>query len=325
MPRRFVVGAEDALPNGERADKVLVRLMPEVTRASIQRWIQEERVLVDGRTVRAKSKVLPGAVMEVSPGPPPATTAEPDPTVSFQVVHEDAHLLVVNKPPGLVVHPARGHATGTLVNGLLARPGFVRPPSDPDDTEGHLRPGIVHRLDKGTSGLLMVAKDEVTREGLKAQLSDHSIERRYWALTCGVPAAGAVKTLHGRHPTARLKFTSRVTQGRHAVTHVEVTERLCAGHAAFVSCRLETGRTHQIRVHLAEQTRTPILGDPLYGGSPKLPLLRELGAALGRQALHAELLGFVHPVTGQTLRFEAPLPTDMQTALEALRAASAGP
>jgi 23S rRNA pseudouridine1911/1915/1917 synthase len=203
---------------------------------------------------------------------------------------------------------------------LLARDGFVRPPSDPFDREGALRPGIVHRLDKDTSGVLVVAKDARSREGLKAQLSHRTAERLYRALTLGVPRGGVIKSLHGRDPRSRLRFTSSTRQGREAVTHVRVVERLAGGRAALVECRLETGRTHQIRVHLLEQAKTPILGDPLYAMPPADPELAAIVAELGRQALHAAVLGFVHPVSGERLRFETPLPVDIARALERLRA-----
>jgi 23S rRNA pseudouridine1911/1915/1917 synthase len=314
--RRIVVGSDQ---KRERVDKLLARLIPDASRAMLQRWIAEGRVLVDGERCRARALVGPGSVLDVDPAPPPPSRAEPDASVPFVVVHEDAHLLVVEKPAGVVVHPARGHAHGTLVSGLLARPGFGRAAADPLDAQAAIRPGIVHRLDKDTSGLLVVARDAPTREGLKAQLAAHSVERVYRALTLGVPRAGVLRTAHARHPRSRLRFTSRVKSGKPAVTHVAVLERLAAGEAAFVECRLETGRTHQIRVHLSEQTRTPVLGDELYGGVPKHGPLAAVARELGRQALHAAVLGFVHPVTGRTLRFESPLPADMANALQALR------
>jgi 23S rRNA pseudouridine1911/1915/1917 synthase len=298
---------------------VLTSELEGTTRATVQRWIDEERVRVNGRACRARDTVGPGDVIEVEPGAPPATSAEADASVVLNVLYEDSHLLVIDKQAGLVVHPARGHATGTLVNGLLARPGFERISSDPLDPEGSLRPGIVHRLDKDTSGVLVVAKDEVAREGLKRQLSDHTMERVYRALTVGVPRGGTINTLHARDPASRLRFTSKVKRGRRAVTHVRVVETLCVGHAAFVECRLETGRTHQIRVHLSEQTGTPILADELYGGKRGAAEVRAVGERMGRHGLHAAVLGFVHPITGETLRFETPLPSDMQTALDELR------
>jgi 23S rRNA pseudouridine1911/1915/1917 synthase len=203
------------------------------------------------------------------------------------------------------------------VNGLLARGGFERAGADPRDPEGHLRPGIVHRLDKGTSGLLVVAKDAPTREALKALFAAHDIEREYVAVVVGIAKSATYDTLHGRHPTDRLRFTSRAPGGRRAVTHVRVLERL--GAATLVACRLDTGRTHQIRVHLAEQGGTPILGDPLYGRTPRDAALRALAEVLGRQALHARVLGFVHPATGVAMRWESALPEDIERVLRVLR------
>jgi 23S rRNA pseudouridine1911/1915/1917 synthase len=240
--------------------------------------------------------------------------------VKFQVLFEDPHLIVVDKPAGLVVHPARGHASGTLVNGLLARGGFERAGADPRDPNAAIRPGVVHRIDKDTSGVLVVAKDEPTREGLKRQLSAHSMERVYRALTLGVPHSGTIDSMYDRHPRSRLRFTSKTNAGKRAVTHVRVVETLAAERAALVECRLETGRTHQIRVHLAEQAGTPLLADWLYGKRPGAPDLLQIADALGRQALHAAVLGFVHPLTNERLRFEAALPADLLAALTALRA-----
>ncbi|MEI9939711.1 MAG: RluA family pseudouridine synthase [Pseudomonadota bacterium] len=318
--QRFVLGAEQ---RRERVDKVIARMLPEVSRATVQRWIEEGRVLVDGKPCRAKDSVSAGSEIELEAGPAPLSEADPDPSVVLDVCYEDAHLLVVNKPAGLVVHPARGHRSGTLVNGLLARPGFALPSPDPEDEQGSLRPGIVHRIDKDTSGLLVVAKDDRTREGLKTQLAQHTVERVYLALTVGTPAVGTIKSLHARDPKSRLRFTSRTSEGKAAVTHVRVLERLAGGRAAFIECRLETGRTHQIRVHLSEQSKTPLLADSVYGGRPSMAKdLAEIAAALGRQALHATVLGFVHPISSESLRFEVPPPEDFARALEALRALS---
>ncbi len=317
MPERFVITSE---LGGERLDKVLVRLLPSVSRTSIQRWISEQRVLRNGEPCRARDILATGDLVTVARGPSPPTRALPDPSVEVDIVYEDSELCVVNKPAGLVVHPGRGHAMGTLVNGLLARVAFGTPPSDPLDPEGAMRPGIVHRIDKETSGLLVVAKTISAREGLKRQLAAHSMQRVYRAITLGTPRAGRIQTLHGRHPRSRLKFTSRTQQGREAITHVELLESLAHGACALVECRLETGRTHQIRVHLAEQLGCPILCDSLYGRPPQSEPVRSVADQLGRQALHAGVLGFVHPRTGEQLLFEAPLPDDLQQALAALRA-----
>lgn len=301
-----------------RVDKLLASLLEGVTRATIQRWLVQGRVTVQGKPCRARDKIAPGALVQVVPGPRPKSAAEPDSEVRFEVLYEDEHLIVVDKPAGLVVHPARGHSSGTLVNGLLARPGFGVPPADPRDREGSLRPGIVQRLDKDTSGVMVVAKSEQAREGLKAQLASHEIDRVYCALTAGVPSSTVIETLHARHPRSRLKFTSFTDKGRRAVTRIALREVFGAAEAALVECRLATGRTHQIRVHLSERANTPILADVLYG-SPPPPRLVSAVVALGRQGLHAANLGFLHPATGESLRFDSPLPRDMQAALRELR------
>jgi 23S rRNA pseudouridine1911/1915/1917 synthase len=310
---RFVVAPGQA---GQRVDKLVVELLGgSATRAEVQRWIAEGRVTVDGRALDKKDRLEAGAALVVEPAPAPLSHALPDPSVRFAVIYEDEHLLVVDKPAGLVVHPARGHAGGTLVNGLLAR-GSFRVTADPRDPEGHLRPGIVHRIDKDTSGLLVIAKNAATREGLKALFSRHDIERSYLALVVGEARAARYDTPHGRHPKSRLRFTSLLAAdapgARRACTLVEPLERYPG--ATLVRCRLETGRTHQIRVHLLEQGRTPIVGDPLYGGSVADPEIRRIGSELGRQALHAAVLGLSHPISGEALRWESALPEDMARA-----------
>jgi 23S rRNA pseudouridine1911/1915/1917 synthase len=322
--------ADPSLPL-ERADRALAaaaqRRLGEhppadaPSRATLQRWIDEARVRIDGAACRSSSQRIPrGAVVQVEPAPPRPSEAVADANVAVLVVYEDEDLLVIDKPAGLVVHPARGHEDGTLVNGLLALGCFSADAADARDPAGLLRPGIVHRLDKGTSGLLVVAKNERTREALKASFARHEIEREYVALVVGVAQEARFDTPHGRHPSDRLRFTSlgRIGAAKRAVTIVRVLERL--GPVTLVACRLETGRTHQIRVHLTERMKTPILGDPVYGAPPRDAALRALADQLGHQALHARVLGFAHPRTGRQLRFESALPDDLARAVEALRA-----
>lgn len=315
---RFVVPAAAA---GERLDKWLASVVPGISRARLQAFINEGRVQINGGHCRPRDNLVAGSEVLLRPGPAATTSAEPDASVSVDVVYEDEHLLVVNKPPGLVVHPARGHATGTLVNGLLARGTFAEDPSDSDDEQEHVRPGIVHRIDKDTSGLLVVTKSDAAREGLKEQLAAHSVERTYLAITCGIPKLLEIRTLYGRHPSSRLRFSSKVKAGKSAATHVRVIEVLAAGHAAFVECRLETGRTHQIRVHLTEQAQSPLLADSLYKTALSNDVVLQTAVeTMGRQALHAGVLGFVHPITGEHQRFEVAPPVDFSAALELLRA-----
>jgi 23S rRNA pseudouridine1911/1915/1917 synthase len=334
--RNFVVTPELAR---ERLDKVLTVFLADTSRATVQRWIDEGRVRVDGGVCRARDKLREGARIDVEPGPGPPSEAVPDDTVLFTVLYEDAHLIVVDKPAGLVVHPAKGHDSGTLVNGLLARYEGHWASGDASDPIAAVRPGIVHRIDKDTSGVLVVARTEVAREGLKAQLQSHTMGRRYLALTVGVPKAKTVKTLYGRHPRARLKWSSLVHEGKEAVSHFQVLEVFgigcdkpsqntrsvaardvkAPGLAALVECRLETGRTHQIRVHMAEQCKTPLIADNLYGHPSHDPRLVAAADAIGRQALHAESLTFEHPVTGETLAFRSEVPADFLRALTWLR------
>ena len=320
---------------GVRLDRFLASALSSIeggpSRSELQRWIDHGGVKVDGAVKKASEKLREGAKIAGVPEPPPSADALAEEGIDFDVVYIDDDVLVIDKPAGLVVHPARGHRSGTLVNGLLARGIFDAPDGDeevddrpsgafrvdgapPDRT----RPGIVHRLDKGTSGLMVVARHARARERLKAQFADHSIEREYVAICVGRVAARTFDTAHGRHPKDRLRFSSKVKTGKRAVTHVRPLEHF-GDHASFVACRLETGRTHQIRVHLADH-RTPILGDDLYGKPPKHPVLREAAAALGRPALHARLLGFVHPGSGKAVRFETEPPADFQVALTTLRA-----
>jgi 23S rRNA pseudouridine1911/1915/1917 synthase len=213
----------------------------------------------------------------------------------------------------MVVHPAAGNPGGTLVNALLAHC------TDLAGIGGELRPGIVHRLDKDTSGVLVATKDDATHAALAALFKKKDLLRLYDAVVAPPPArdAGTIRTLYGRHPTQRKRFTSRVAAGKTAVTHFRVVERF-GDRAALLECRLETGRTHQIRVHMAESGH-PVVGDRVYGRPPKDPAVRALATALGRQALHARVLSFRHPITGETIDARAPMPEDMAGLLAALR------
>jgi len=309
--------------HGTRVDRFVAGAM-RVSRSEVARWIDGGRVTVDAAECEASARVREGQRVWVDPMPPAQTAAEADPAVRFDVLYVDGEVIVLDKPAGLVVHPGRGHAGGTLVNGLLAL-GLFRhedwAPSSGGDggsaDETHLRPGIVHRLDKGTSGVLVVARHAAAREALKAQFQAHTIARAYEAIVVGAAKGGTIATMHGRDPKGRMRFTARVTSGKRAVTHVRVVAALRG--ATHVECRLETGRTHQIRVHMAE-SGTPVLGDPLYGRPPRDARVREVAIRLGHQALHARMLGFVHPRTGATMTFESPPPPDFAEALSALRA-----
>ncbi len=306
VPTLITIGDDDA---GERIDRVLARRCPEFSRSAIQRWIELGRIEQAGEVVSRKTKAEAGAEVSILPAPPEPMNAAPQ-AIPLDVLHEDGHLLVLDKPAGLVVHPGPGHPDGTLVNALLHH-AEVRGGDDP------LRPGIVHRLDKDTSGVMVVAKSPEAHEGLVAMFQRHALERAYLAIAIGrPPAAVTYDTTHGRHPVDRKRFTSRGDRGRRAVTHVETLEPLHG--SALVRCRLETGRTHQIRVHLADHGY-PVLGDPLYGKSIGDPLLRRVSSELGRQALHATLLAFEHPITGEPLRVETEPPSDFGDALSALR------
>ncbi len=304
MTEAFEVCIE-ASEAGERLDKVLAARDLGFSRATLQRWIDEGRVTLAGKSISAKDKARAGLVLRIEPAPPPPSDALPE-NIPLTILYEDAFLIVLHKPAGLVVHPAPGHQSGTLVNALLHHTE-VELGADPR------RPGVVHRLDKDTSGVMVVARTDAAREGLSALFAAHDIERVYEAICLGKPPPRVTyDTLIGRHPVDRKRFSSQVRRGKRAVTHVERLREFVG--ASLVRCQLETGRTHQIRVHLADHG-FPLLGDALYGRQPKEARLRAASEALGRQALHARVLGFVHPVTGQRLRFEVEPPEDFQRAL----------
>ena len=296
-----------------RVDKVLATRLPEMSRGRIQALMGEGRVSRDGVVLGdASAKAQAGEYRLEIPAP---TAPEPAPeAIPLSVLFEDQHLIVIDKPPGMAVHPAPGSESGTLVNALLHHCG-----DSLSGIGGVARPGIVHRIDKDTSGIVVVAKSDAAHHGLSALFEAHDIDRVYVALTRGAPtpAWGTIEGNIARSPHDRKKMALVKTGGRHAVTHYK-TERAFGPAAkplaARLSCRLETGRTHQIRVHLASRG-CPCLGDPTYGsGPPAEPVRKAIAqAGLTRQALHAAVLGFVHPITGERLRFESPLPPDMAT------------
>ncbi|MBI1182108.1 MAG: RluA family pseudouridine synthase [Alphaproteobacteria bacterium] len=311
-----VIG-EDAL--GNRLDKALAVALPGLSRARIQQLLSAGLVSRgDGpswRTIdNASAKVKPGERYRLKI--PSAVVAEPiGEDIPLRVLFEDAHLIVVDKPAGMVVHPAAGHAAGTLVNALIAHCG-----DSLSGIGGVRRPGIVHRLDKDTSGVMVAAKTDRAHAGLANQFAEHSIERAYRALCWGVPRprAGTLEAPLGRSRTNRKKRAVLPHGGKYAITHYAVQEvygEPPTPLASMVECRLETGRTHQIRVHMAYIGHA-VIGDPMYGGGRRgrklAPAVQEFLKGFGRQALHAGLLGFVHPVTGEALKFRSDLPPELQ-------------
>ncbi|GGD34992.1 23S rRNA pseudouridine(1911/1915/1917) synthase RluD [Pseudoxanthomonas indica] len=299
---------------GRRFDAVLADLFPEYSRSRLAEWIKSGDAQLDGQTVKPRDAVRGGETASLSVVLDTQTHAEPE-DIPLDVLYEDADVFVLNKPAGLVVHPGAGNPRGTLVNALLFRdPSLNVLP----------RAGIVHRLDKDTSGVMVVARNVVAQTALVEQLSSREVHRQYLAIVVGaMVSGGTANAAIDRHPRDRLKMAVR-EDGRDAVTHYRLRERFRA-HTAL-ECRLETGRTHQIRVHMAH-IKYPIIGDPLYGGPLKLPkgASEELIAALRgfkRQALHAETLEFRHPVSGDAIRVSAPVPQDMQDLMAALRADS---
>ena len=311
-----------------RLDRALADAAPDLSRARIQALMADGAVSRgDAPLTDASAKAAPGLYLIEIPPPAPA---EPQPeAIPLAVLFEDEHLIVVDKPAGLVVHPAPGHAAGTLVNALIRHCG-----ASLSGVGGVKRPGIVHRLDKDTSGLLVVAKTDAAHRGLAELFADHgrtgSLEREYLALVWGGfdATAGKVVAPMGRDSRHREKMAIvSEERGRNATTHWRLEEAL--GPASLVACQLETGRTHQIRVHMASIGH-PLLGDSVYGSGfkTKAALLGDRAAsallALGRQALHASVLGFEHPITGETLRFERQPPKDFARLVKALRAAQAG-
>jgi 23S rRNA pseudouridine1911/1915/1917 synthase len=295
---------------GSRLDAHLAHVFSDLSRSRVQSLIGEGRIRVDGRASKPAARLRGGEEIELELPPPRQSRAQAE-DLPLEVLYDDRDLLVVNKAARMVVHPAAGHATGTLVNALLHRVKDL-------DVGGEQRPGIVHRLDKDTSGCLVVAKRTAILETLQAAFKAREVEKIYAALVHGDPPDELrIDTPYGRHPVHRQRFSGRVKSGRRAVTEVRTTERFAG--AAHVEVKLHTGRTHQIRVHLAE-AGFPLLADSVYGRPRPSPAVREIAQALGRQALHAWKLAFTHPRTGKALRFEAPIPPDFAAAEASLRA-----
>lgn len=302
--RQFVVPVECA---GLRLDQALARLLAEHSRSRLQQWIRAGHVRVDGRAATVKSKVWGGEAIRIAIQPEPAALAFAPEDIRLRIVHEDEAILVIDKPAGLVVHPGSGNWRGTLLNALLAHaPQLAQLP----------RAGIVHRLDKDTSGLLVVAKTATAQTALVRQLQARSVGREYLALVHGqLTLPGVVDAPIGRHPTARTRMAV-VARGKPATTHYWPVEH----HAGWslVRCRLDTGRTHQIRVHLSSIGH-PLIGDSVYRARRSGAALPEAAMRFARQALHAARLRLVHPERGQILQWESPLPPDLEQLLQQLR------
>lgn len=295
---------------GMRLDQVLAEVFPDYSRSKLQTWVKSGRVQVDGIELKAKDKLDGGEIITLDAEPEIVVISEAE-EIPLDIKYEDESLLIVNKPAGLVVHPAVGNWSGTLLNALL---------NHDKNLETLPRAGIVHRIDKETSGLLMIAKTLQAHNSLTQQLQDREITREYLAICKGrMTAGGTVDEPIARHPTDRKRYAVKES-GKEAVTHYRVVQRFT--HHTFVQLKLETGRTHQIRVHMAH-IRYPLLGDPVYGGRFQMPpncseRLEKQLRSFKRQALHAAKLGLMHPLTDEYCEWEQPLPEDMANLLEAL-------
>lgn len=314
MSERLQVSADHI---AVRLDRFLDENLSELTRSQIKRLIDDGAVTLDGLPSKAGFRLRGGEEICVELPEPVAASAQAE-SIPLSVLYEDPALIVIDKPAHFVVHPAPGHQTGTLVNALLHHC------QDLSGVGGELRPGIVHRLDKDTSGVMVATKDDKTHQYLARQFKAHTITRRYRALVHGVipEAKGTIEQPIGRHPVHRKKMSTAARVNRHAVTHWQVLRRYQEDRMTLVDLLLETGRTHQIRVHLAEMN-CPVVGDPLYGGTGRAktindPALQKMARQLGRQFLHAWQLGFNHP-DGRSMLFQAALPKELQDILDYLQ------
>ncbi len=279
--------------------------MPDITRSYLQKLLKDGSVQMNGKPVKASTKTAVGAVIALTIPEPEEPEILPE-NIPLDILYEDSDVILINKPKNMVVHPAAGHYTGTLVNALM-----YHCRGDLSGINGVLRPGIVHRIDKDTTGVLIACKNDRAHNALAEQLKEHSITRKYRAIVCGnlKEDEGTVDAPLGRHPQDRKKMAIVRSGGKRAVTHYRVLERF--GNDTYIECQLETGRTHQIRVHMASLGH-PLLGDEIYGRA-KSPFKLE------GQTLHAMVLGFIHPTTGEYMEFEAPLPEYFEKLLEKLR------
>lgn len=300
--QRLTVSPEDA---GVRIDKYLAEQLPDITRSYLQKLLKDGSVQMNGKPVKASTKTAVGTVIALTIPEPEEPEILPE-NIPLDILYEDSDVILINKPKNMVVHPAAGHYTGTLVNALMYHCRGAL-----SGINGVLRPGIVHRIDKDTTGVLIVCKNDRAHNALAEQLKEHSITRKYRAIVCGnlKEDEGTVDAPLGRHPQDRKKMAIVRSGGKRAVTHYRVLERF--GNDTYIECQLETGRTHQIRVHMASLGH-PLLGDEIYGRA-KSPFKLE------GQTLHAMVLGFIHPTTGEYMEFEAPLPEYFEKLLEKLR------
>ena len=296
MTTQHHVVPPEAIP--QRLDRYLTGILADSSRAQIQKWIAQGNVRVNGKMLKSSHRIVPGEKLSIEIPPPAVSELKPEP-IPLKILYEDKHLLVVDKPAGLVVHTAPGHPSGTLVNALLAHGGRL------SSVAGPFKPGIVHRLDKDTSGLILVAKDDATHRHLSEQFASRKVHRVYLALVQGAvrQQEGTIDAPIGRHPVKRQRMTVRFDAARDAITRYRVLKRF--SHATFLELTPQTGRTHQLRVHLAH-LGYPILGDTRYG----------IRGGFDRQALHAHRLGFQHPKTGRWVEFESPWPGDLALAIE---------
>jgi len=325
-PLLWIVAEEDA---GDRADRGISKAFPEYSRSQVQKWIEDGHVRSRSRFLKSNTLLMVGEEIEILPPRSRPLELTPE-NIPIEILYQDEHIAVINKPPGLTVHPSETQQEGTLVHALLFHI------KDLSGIGGVQRPGIVHRIDKDTSGALVITKTDAAHHVLSETFAQHDLKRTYWALCYGAPDGkraqkkGKIETLIGRHPTDRKKMSSEVKEGRLAVTHYRTLQTYQTANqkqpfASLIEATLETGRTHQVRVHLTGLGHS-LLGDPVYGTPTarshkweQLPrAIQTLVQNLPGQALHARTLGFKHPITGALLHFEAPLPSEYQSLLSSL-------